>query len=92
MVEEEGGFNGFGMCCVDSGSELKSILLMVDFPDFDDTLGVASDRIFDTASTSDKITLQSEDFSVAVKAGMLFIGYENVFIDQVVIIEIPCSI
>lgn len=92
VVQEEWGFNGFGVGGVDSGLELKGVLLMVDFPDFDDALRLTGDGVFYTASTSQEVALKSENLGVTVKAWMLFFGHEYVFVEDVVVIEITCSV
>jgi hypothetical protein len=35
IVEKETVLNGFGMSGVDAGLKFKSVLILVDFPDFD---------------------------------------------------------
>ena len=77
---------------VNSGLELEGVLLMVDFPYFDDALGLTVDGVFDTASTGEEVAFESEDLSVTVKTWMLFFSHEYVFVEEVVIIKITYSV
>lgn len=80
------------MGSVDSGLELESVLLGVDFPEFDDSLGLVGDGVFDTASAGEEVALKSEYLGISVESGMLFIGDEYVFVEEIVIIEIAGSV
>lgn len=68
------------MSRVDAGLKFKSVLILVDFPDFDNAFWLATDGVLDTSSTSEKVAFQSKNFSIAVQTWMLFLCHEYIFV------------